>query len=414
MTANEPLSPEERDLAERLKRLGGPREPAPALDARILAAARAAVSETAPVPIQHPADAGIDPAADVGVGPATDPNVVPLRPRAKTQRWPLGFGLAASLVLAAGIGWRLHGDGDGSLKATEDAAPATSFESAEFESAEHVTEAVILPPELQREPPPLPPQETEAEMPRMRAPASPGQKPAAPPPGFAADMPARASEPVAADAAAEGAADTRNLAASEADAFADAAASEDKTLDSVVVTGARASAERSVGAAEYTRTPLNERREQMANVPAASAPSGQAGARTAAKTTTARTVPAAAPAAPPPATRQNAVARDEEVKRRADLVGGAIEQRKSESAKDDSASSGAHAFGAPDFDDRPPASADSPQVRQAWLQRIRDLLARGETAAAAKSLQEFRRRYPQAELPEDLRKLASTLPPPTP
>ena len=39
----EPLSPEERALAERLSRLDAHREPAPALDAAILAAARAAV-----------------------------------------------------------------------------------------------------------------------------------------------------------------------------------------------------------------------------------------------------------------------------------------------------------------------------------------------------------------------------------
>ena len=46
------------------------------------------------------------------------------------------------------------------------------------------------------------------------------------------------------------------------------------------------------------------------------------------------------------------------------------------------------------------------------LQRIRELLAKGEQAWARESLREFKRRYPDAELPEDLRPLAATLPAP--
>ncbi len=102
---SEPFNAEERDLAQRLARLGGPREPAPALDAIILAAAHAAVSGTAPA-------AG--PAFDPLVDAPADPKVTPLRPRKPAPHWPLGIGLAASLVLAAGIGWRLQGDGGGS------------------------------------------------------------------------------------------------------------------------------------------------------------------------------------------------------------------------------------------------------------------------------------------------------------
>lgn len=64
------------------------------------------------------------------------------------------------------------------------------------------------------------------------------------------------------------------------------------------------------------------------------------------------------------------------------------------------------------YDDSPPVSADSPEFRQAWLQRIREHIAKGEQEAARNSLQEFRRRYPGLELPEDLRKLAATLPAP--
>ncbi|HEY9541747.1 MAG TPA: hypothetical protein VIR05_08930 [Luteimonas sp.] len=57
------------------------------------------------------------------------------------------------------------------------------------------------------------------------------------------------------------------------------------------------------------------------------------------------------------------------------------------------------------LEDQPPASADSPQVRQAWLQRVRELLAEGKPDAARESLREYQRRYPEAELPEDLRAL---------
>lgn len=63
------------------------------------------------------------------------------------------------------------------------------------------------------------------------------------------------------------------------------------------------------------------------------------------------------------------------------------------------------------IDQQPPANADAPLVQKAWLNRIRALLARGEITAAQHSLGEFRRRYPQYPLPEDLQRL---VPPPAP
>ena len=56
-------------------------------------------------------------------------------------------------------------------------------------------------------------------------------------------------------------------------------------------------------------------------------------------------------------------------------------------------------------EDVPPATADSPQVRDAWLRRIGDLLKQGKTEDAKASLAEFKRRYPDANLPPELRKL---------
>ncbi|MDN5781420.1 MAG: hypothetical protein L0H23_05255, partial [Luteimonas sp.] len=78
------LTPEERALAERLARLGPQGEPSPALDARILAAARSATAA---------------PAATVGARTT---------PRRRQRRWPVAFGAAATLVIVGGLGWQLR------------------------------------------------------------------------------------------------------------------------------------------------------------------------------------------------------------------------------------------------------------------------------------------------------------------
>jgi hypothetical protein len=44
-------------------------------------------------------------------------------------------------------------------------------------------------------------------------------------------------------------------------------------------------------------------------------------------------------------------------------------------------------------------------VQQAWLQRVRQLVAEGRPDAARDSLREYQRRYPKATLPDDLRAL---------
>ncbi|PPJ42396.1 MULTISPECIES: hypothetical protein [unclassified Pseudoxanthomonas] len=81
-TPHEPLTPEERALAQSLSRLGPHGGPSPDLDARILGAARAAVQEA----------------------PASRGGAV----RSSRRRWPLGMGVAASVLLAAGIAWQLR------------------------------------------------------------------------------------------------------------------------------------------------------------------------------------------------------------------------------------------------------------------------------------------------------------------
>lgn len=92
---HEPLTPEERELAQLTGRLGPHGEPSPALDARILAAAHAAVA-----------------AQQVGK---------------RKPRWPVAMGLAASVVLAVGVAWQLR-----PLQqiATVSEAPAVAIETA--------------------------------------------------------------------------------------------------------------------------------------------------------------------------------------------------------------------------------------------------------------------------------------------
>lgn len=58
-----------------------------------------------------------------------------------------------------------------------------------------------------------------------------------------------------------------------------------------------------------------------------------------------------------------------------------------------------------ELDEQPPATADSPQVQRAWLQRIREMVAAGNLEEARASLGEFKRRYPRYALPDDLREL---------
>ena len=51
------------------------------------------------------------------------------------------------------------------------------------------------------------------------------------------------------------------------------------------------------------------------------------------------------------------------------------------------------------------AAAVAGAVRDAWLRRIGELLAEGKADDAKASLAEFRRRYPEATLPPELRTL---------
>ena len=104
-------------------------------------------------------------------------------------------------------------------------------------------------------------------------------------------------------------------------------------------------------------------------------------------------VAAPAPAAAPPA--QNS----------ADLLGAQRRAAPVDNAAAKAARSEEPAFAESDEEVVPPATASDPAVREAWLQRIRELVRDGHLDAARESLRAFRTRYPGQAVPEDLRAL---------
>ena len=306
----EPLSTEERALAQRLIRLALPGEPSPALDARILAAAHDAV-------VQRPA--------------------TQTRPR---QRWPVAFGVAASLALAVGIAWQLRPLPQ--APPAYDEASAAMVDSAAVEGtaqdAVGGSVAKVLPI--------APPAPTEA----TRA------------------LPHAANAEVMQDKA----------SSSRRDAVASATAADEPAI------------------VFDLPQPVAVQTPQSAP-PAPPPPVADAVSS-----------PEFVPAPPAPATqsrdRNESAARAGSSQRRA-LSGAAAPARSAEAKDASTLGTMTAADGREEgFDERPPSTADSPEVQQAWLQRIRELIADGEPDAARDSLQEFKRRHPGVVLPDDLRR----------
>lgn len=301
----DPLDANERALADLLARDALP-GPSPQLDAHILAAARAATSA---------------------------PERALRRPR-----WIAGMGIAATLVLAIGIAWR--------LRPLPPQRPSASEASVAVRVPERMDRVYAAPPAaadaVVSQPQP-PAQELRKAVPVERESAA-ARKPATPEAPVVFDQPSpmetQASPPAPPPPAPAAAAPVENAMAAPAASTMQAAKTqapadsreEAKSLDRVEVTGSR--------------------------------------------------IPASAPQAfPRDATGLDAAA----------------------------AANAAAEEGVPRavLDEEPPATADSPQVRDAWLQRIRELLSAGETEAARNSLAEFRKRYPKYALPEDLRRIAT-------
>lgn len=282
----QPLDAEERALAALLPRPHGRAEPGADLDARILAAAQAAL---------HPQSAV-------------------RRPR---RSWIGPTALAASLVLAVGLAWQLRPPPAlPAPAATEDAASRDSdgMSVRSFETPPSppvpMTQAKPVaapPPEAMASAPPRQDTPAGTSAPAASAPAAP-PAPAPPAPGFVADAPAMALPEAAEPARAQ------------APVMAKATASET----------------------------MRERAAASGNI--------------------------------------------------------AAENREEAQRAADAASLDTIVVSDPE-EDVPPATADAPEVREAWLRRVGELLDQGKTDEAKASLAEFRRRYPDAALPPELRKL---------
>jgi hypothetical protein len=291
-----PLTAEERALAQRLAQLGAAAEPAPALDARIVAAARTATAA---------------------------PGRASPRPGWQ-RRWPVGLGLAASLALAVGVAWQLRPLPDAGIEYSE--APAATARQVPRAAAPAIDDDA-LPDGMQRQGLPTPaPQPT---------------KP----------VPDEASR-------------TRQTAA-----------------------------RREAAAVEAVAQPLAAAEPALAGTPAGASPTAAPPAP----------APPPAPAAPTPSQQDRQVLRsvDSQAQKSAAAHADAAAAETGPYSRDETLTS---VHDEP-YDDQPPASVDSPEVRKAWLARIRELVSEGRLQPARDSLQEFRRRYPQAPVPEDLQPL---------
>ncbi|HIE5514518.1 hypothetical protein R1L06_11415 [Stenotrophomonas sp. C4297] len=179
MNRDEPLTPEERELARLLGRRAEQAPPA-ALDAAILAAARAAVDA---------------PAADAVASPEA-PRTQRTRPR-----WPAVFGIAASMVFAIGIAWQLRPEPP-PIPAGEAAVAAAPAAAEDVAAADQAAERSAADSAVATAEPAAAPAAPEA-APVAAAPAPAIARASKPAPAGTAEAPAQAARSMAADAAAD-------------------------------------------------------------------------------------------------------------------------------------------------------------------------------------------------------------------
>lgn len=179
MNRDEPLTPEERELARLLGRRAEQAPPG-ALDAAILAAARAAVDA---------------PAADAVASPEA-PRTQRTRPR-----WPAVFGIAASMVFAIGIAWQLRPEPP-PVPAGEAAVAAAPAAAEDVAAADQAAERSAADSAVATAEPAAAPAAPEA-APVAAAPAPAIARASKPAPAGTAEAPAQAARSMAADAAAD-------------------------------------------------------------------------------------------------------------------------------------------------------------------------------------------------------------------
>lgn len=345
---DEPLTPEERAMADRLARLGPRDGPSPALDAKILAAAHAAVA-----------------------------------PR-RNRRWLAltgvpatlitGAGMAAVLALAVGVVWQLR-----------PSAPAPRAPRDEAGDFGFVTAEVIERPEPAAAPPPPPAADAPAPARALQAPAMARREVA----------PARA----------------KAIAAKEAPAPAPGQAAEhflDEAIDPATHSGHDTAAAAARGdSMPYSSAPAPA---SPPAPPAATAAFGEGEQRqraAALTSATQRKAMANDAAKQVDADRElrsqaaSAVAADRAAAAPADSS--AAEATASGTTLDRIEVTGSRISMAdmPVRNDRELAPAQ-------WLQRIRDRRDDGDLDGARQSLEQFRKSYPRVRLPDDLRALADS------
>lgn len=110
--SRDPLTPEERELASRLSRIGPHSEPPATLDARILSAAHAALVTAPP----------------------------------RRRRWPAVLGVAATLALAVGISWQLRPRPEAAPVLEEGPAAAPQAVAPQAEAADAAAAMPSAPP----------------------------------------------------------------------------------------------------------------------------------------------------------------------------------------------------------------------------------------------------------------------------
>jgi resuscitation-promoting factor RpfA len=274
-----------------------------------------------------------------------------------SRRWPLGLGVAASLALALGLAWQ--------LRPLPDVAPAYRSEA---DSALRTAPVAANAASDRAEPvPPPPPAETAAaesvqreaavaDTPQPATRSATAERIAVPAPQPAAATPRESPIASAAPAATQAMQVTTPPAPAKA-----AVPSAERAVDpSAAALPATASAPQAFGT-----------NRAAADAGSASSPVAERAPDAAMQSESTRQKTAVPAAAPPVLPAPPATAADQDMP----------------------------------IDDVPPATVASPQVRDAWLARIRELAADGNIEEARASLREFQHRYPDYPLPQELRAL---------
>src|SRR5690606_30622704 len=258
--------------------------------------------------------------------------------RRRSPAWLRGGALAATLVIAVGVAWQMRSSLEPPVMTIETEAPAASVRS--------LPEAA---------PPPAEPARARTAAQDAASQAMPAPEPAAPP-----LEPAAAPRPAVPHGV-----ETTSAAVDARDA---AAAGQARRA---------AASSRADAASSEARKARPERREAAPVVFDAPTPMDTPAA-----------APPPAPPAPPPSPHPPASMRA--------LPPPAGSAARPEAAATQSADAAGHHDHAEDWfdqplDDTPPASVDSPAVREAWLARIRELVAAERYDEARESFAEFRR-----------------------